>query len=154
VRRLIRYAVLVAGVIFALWAWRQMESELAEREAPCNVTRRPSPTPRSQEVVMSVEDLEVGNVEVDLARSLQNGDMRFFGVYGYSVMVPGVTNYNEAYAGTFGVKVIAGTSDFLEPGRIRLQSAATRYAMAYNRLLARHIASLPRHSAPTNAPAK
>jgi hypothetical protein len=80
--------------------------------------------------------------------------MRFLGINGYSVIVPGISNFDETYANSFGVKVIAGTSDVLDPGRARLQEAAKRYAKAYNQLLARRIASLPQYAVPPNAPSK
>ena len=80
------------------------------------------------------------DAEVDAAVS--TGDLRFVGVMGIGLIVPGVPDYHEKYAAKYGVRVIENTSDAIESKEHgRLQEVAYEYAEKYNRRL---IAKLPK----------
>jgi hypothetical protein len=67
-------------------------------------------------------------------------DLRFLGVYGYSLEVPGVPETEAARISKNGVLAIPGTSDAVvseEHGT--LDEKARAYATEYNALLVRHL---------------
>jgi hypothetical protein len=76
-----------------------------------------------------------------LESALAKGDVRFLGVYGYALEVPGVPKSETDRISTNGVLPIPGTSDALvseEHGT--LNDEAREYAAQYNRLLLGHVA--------------
>src|SRR4030043_986121 len=46
----------------------------------------------------------------DLKIAIKNGDCRFVGIAKFALDVPGVSNYEEVYSKTNGVKIIEATS--------------------------------------------
>lgn len=87
--------------------------------------------------------VQVGaNFEDDFRRAVDSGDVRFVGVMGYALEVPGVPDYDSKYSRLYGVKVIEGTSDMYRDS-LELQRGQfyQRYAENYNRLLLRHLES-------------
>lgn len=76
----------------------------------------------------------------DLEDAIRRNDFRFIGVYGFSTEVPGVPDYWERYASSYGLSVIQGTSDtpYGEEGA-RLNQQARQYALEYNSLLLEHL---------------
>jgi hypothetical protein len=69
------------------------------------------------------------NPEQDCRRAIGRHDLRFVGVAGYALDVPGVADYQTRYWKTNGVKVIARTSDI---GDLAFNKAARKYARRYN----------------------
>jgi hypothetical protein len=84
---------------------------------------------------------EKANPENDCEHALRNNDVRFVGVAGYALHVPGADDYYPRYWKTNGVKVIAGTSDV---GQRPFNRAAQIYAERYNAALLRKLAKRAR----------
>ncbi len=81
---------------------------------------------------------------IDVRSAIATNDLRFISIRRYTVTVPGVTNFHEAYEAKIGVKIIPGTSDVISSlKQANLQRAATRYAAKYNELLLEHIQRNP-----------
>jgi len=74
----------------------------------------------------------------DCRRAIAHHDLRFVGVAGYALDVPGVPDYHERYWKTNGVKVITGTSD---TGDRAFNEAARAYARRYNEQLLKHLST-------------
>lgn len=76
----------------------------------------------------------------DLSDAIRRDDLRFIGVYGFATEVPGVPDYWGRYDSSYGLSVIAGTSDTPagEEGA-RLNQQARQYAQEYNLLLLKHL---------------
>jgi len=89
--------------------------------------------------------LESDDPAADVTAAIARGDLRFLGIAGYTVTVPGVLSVsgqpsnkdNERLVGRHGVRVIEGTSD--DKAVIAFQLAAIRYAERYNTLLLQHL---------------
>ena len=84
------------------------------------------------------------NFQDDFDQSISDGDFRFVGVFGYTVDVPGVPNYNEKYRKTNGVKVIEGTTDSYQGIDSEEAQNATffkEYAVNYNALLLEYLSN-------------
>lgn len=84
---------------------------------------------------------EKANPDQDLRSGIERNDLRFKGLSGYVVDVPGVED--NILIQKYGVDVIGGTSDVIrsyEHGR--LTAIARYYAEHYNMALARHINSI------------
>lgn len=89
--------------------------------------------------------LESSDPAADVTAAIGRGDLRFLGIAGYTVTVPGVLSVtgqpsdkeNERLAARHGVRVIEGTSD--EKAVLAFQLAAIRYAERYNTLLLQHV---------------
>lgn len=72
----------------------------------------------------------------DFAVACRTGDVRFIGMMGYGLSVPGVPNYEKVYAKSVGVKIIPGTTDAITNEQQRqLQDAVRFYAKKYNELV-------------------
>ncbi|MGH7164247.1 MAG: hypothetical protein ACREIS_01835 [Nitrospiraceae bacterium] len=87
--------------------------------------------------------LEAADPAMDLETAFKQGDFGFVGLMGYAPEEPGVDQeeYYKKYHSEFGVKIITGTSDFLEiPAQGELNRIGTKYAERYNRLLLGKIA--------------
>ncbi len=92
-------------------------------------------------IKQTIVELERADPARDLQAALLRGDKRFVGVMGFALEVPGVEDYYEHYK-SYGVRVIEGTSDFIENDDIRrLNELAYKYALRYNRLLLETIRS-------------
>jgi len=90
-----------------------------------------------------IRALESADVAAEVEAAVSKGDLRFVGVMGFGLLVPGVPDYQEKYAARYGVRVIENTSDAIEnEEHRRLQDAAYRYAEKYNSLL---IPQLPKN---------
>ena len=61
---------------------------------------------------ITVPHPQTANPEQDCRGAIGRRDLRFVGVAGYALDVPGVADYQTRYWRTNGVKVIAGTSSF------------------------------------------
>jgi hypothetical protein len=81
---------------------------------------------------------EKANPEEDCRRAIARHDLRFVGVAGYALDVPGVADYQTRYWKTNGVKVIARTSDV---GDLEFNEAARKYARRYNEQLLKHLST-------------
>jgi hypothetical protein len=88
--------------------------------------------------VITVPHPEKANPEEDCRRAIARHDLRFVGVAGYALDVPGVADYETRYWKTPGVKVIARTSDV---GDLAFNEAARKYARRYNAQLLKHIST-------------
>jgi hypothetical protein len=80
---------------------------------------------------------ERANPEKDCQRAIARHDLRFVGVAGYALDVPGVADYQTRYWKSNGVKVITGTSDI---GEREFNDAARAYASRYNAALLKYLA--------------
>jgi hypothetical protein len=89
--------------------------------------------------------LETSDPAADVAAAIGRGDLRFLGIAGYTVTVPGVLSVtgqpsdkdNERLVAKHGVRVIESTSD--DKAILAFQLAAIRYAQRYNTLLLQHL---------------
>ena len=79
---------------------------------------------------------ETANSEEDCRRAIAHHDLRFVGVAGAALDVPGVADYQTRYWNTPGVKVIARTSDV---GDLAFNEAARKYARRYNAQLLKYL---------------
>lgn len=85
-------------------------------------------------------NIGTANPQRDLAQSIMRGDLRFVGIYGYALSVPGVAGgAGSRIVALKGVNAVEGTSDFIGPEQARLQPLAVRYAARYNTLLLDHL---------------
>ncbi len=76
----------------------------------------------------------------DFEEAIARADMRFVGVLGYALQVPGVPDYDTVYSKSNGVKIIEGTSDSHPDSASLAQSVFFKsYAMGYNTLLLNHL---------------
>ena len=77
------------------------------------------------------------NPKQDVAKNLKNNDMRFIGVYGFVIMLPGIPDeYKFKIAKQYGIRAIEGTSDKIESSlHSNLISSAYGYAYEYNQAL-------------------
>ena len=88
----------------------------------------------------SIRTLEGADPAQDIERAIKKGDLRFIGVMGYSLIVPGVEDYHERYEKNNGVRIIEGASDFILSDDVqRLNELATDYAERYNKLLLEYL---------------
>jgi len=88
------------------------------------------------EYAQQIKVLESADVAADVKNAVSKGDLRFVGVMGVGLLVPGVPDYQEKYAARYGVRVIENTSDAIEnEEHRRLQDVAYHYAEKYNSLL-------------------
>lgn len=84
--------------------------------------------------LQQAKKLETADVERQVKDAVANGDDRFVGVMGFGRAVPGVPNYEQLYAGKYGLRMIWNTSDVIESNaHRRLQKAAWAYAERYNK---------------------
>jgi hypothetical protein len=88
--------------------------------------------------VITVPHPEAANPEEDCRRAIARHELRFVGVAGYGLDVPGVADYQTRYWKTPGVKVIARTSDV---GDLAFNEAARKYARRYNAQLLKHLST-------------
>ncbi len=86
---------------------------------------------------LRLSDMANADAPREVARRVARGDLRFVGVNGFSLMVPGIAGgaVNRLVQAK-GVNDIQGTSDAIGgPEQLRLQSLALRYARRCNALL-------------------
>lgn len=84
--------------------------------------------------------LNLENPEVDLERNYLHGDKRCIGIYGFTLLCPGLEDISYDLIKKYGVRPIEGTSDSIESGEHgRLIGLATKYAKTYNQALVRKI---------------
>lgn len=84
-----------------------------------------------------LERIAIADPETDLQVSLSKGDLRFVGIYGYTLVAPGVPS---SEAELQGIRGIEGTSDYVKNDLQRgLQEKASKYAGKYNQLLLEHL---------------
>lgn len=88
----------------------------------------------------TIKKLETSNVNKDVEKAIKQGDWRFIGVNGYTTIIPGTEDKDAKTIKKFGVRVIEGTSDFVENDDIRrLNTIGRKYATEYNRALLQKI---------------
>jgi hypothetical protein len=79
----------------------------------------------------------------DLNKSINTGDLRFVGLMGFALIVPGVPDYHERYKNSNGVKIIEGTSDSYDllddPKAMEKVEFYKNYAREYNLLLLEYL---------------
>jgi len=81
-----------------------------------------------------LQSLNLQNPMGDMEKNLSHGDMRFIGIYGFTLYCPGVDKANYNLVGRYGIRPIHGTSDAIERGEHGdLMNSATEYARSYNR---------------------
>jgi len=84
------------------------------------------------------------NPEKDFETARRKGDLRFVGMMGYGLSVPGVPDYEKTYAKSVGVKIIPGTTDAITSQKqSQLEEAVRLYAKRYNQLLLQYLAKHP-----------
>jgi hypothetical protein len=87
---------------------------------------------------ITVPHPETANPEQDCTHAIVRHDLRFVGVAGYALYVPGVADYQARYWKTNGVKIIARTSDL---GNRAFNEAARKYARRYNAQLLKYLST-------------
>ena len=87
---------------------------------------------------VTVPHPETANPEQDCTHAIARHDLRFVGVAGYALDVPGVADYQARYWKTNGVKIIARTSDV---GDRAFNEAARKYARRYNAQLLKYLST-------------
>jgi hypothetical protein len=85
-----------------------------------------------------IADPERADPEKDCGHAIRSGDLRFVGVAGFALSVPGVDDYHPRFWKTNGVKVIAGTGDV---GNRRFNEQAITYAARYNATLLKYLST-------------
>ncbi len=129
----------ILGCLLVLTPVVVLAAFLITREAPvAKPSAQQTPVP---EAVTRLRWLDGAKPEVDAQRALANGDHTLRGVYGLSLVIPGIPKpYDEQfYEAAYGVIPIEGTSDCLESDEhARLVSVAHEYAAIYNRYLLAH----------------
>ena len=77
----------------------------------------------------------------DLRQAISRHDLRFIGIYGFSLSVPGTPRDGfNLLVGLKGINAVEGTSDTPQTeGESRLQDRAERYALRYNQSLLRFL---------------
>lgn len=92
-------------------------------------------------VTRSLTMLQNSDPQKDFDQNIKNNDLRFVGIYGFTVIVPGVDEYRKEYSKTYGLRMIEGTSDSItSPNVEKLNRLATDYAKKYNALLVQYVA--------------
>lgn len=77
----------------------------------------------------------------DALEAIKQGDLRFLAVRGYTVIVPGVPDFQEKYAPKYTCRIIEGTSDAFSSSAERdVQLQVRDYAKKYNLTLLKHLA--------------
>ena len=86
---------------------------------------------------LRLSEMAAANPEKDLWKAINRHDLRFVGIYGFSLDVPGLMGAKvNPLVRLKGVNAVEGTSDAIQSTRQeRLQSRAERYALRYNRSL-------------------
>lgn len=86
---------------------------------------------------------EESNYKLDFNDAVKKNDLRFVGVFGFTLIVPGVKDYDEKYSESNGVKIIRGSSDSYEDSlELSRNVFFESYAESYNELLLDHLAKL------------
>lgn len=98
--------------------------------------------PQRKALHFSAAEMDRRNPERDARVAIKKGDLDFVGVYGLTVLIPGAQEYYDAHQNSVGVKVIKGTSDYVENNKVqRLNEAGQRYARRYNLVILKHLES-------------
>ena len=93
--------------------------------------------PTECEIPKSLRSLEDQNPESDARAAIEKLELRFLGVYGFTLMIPGLSNEEESCAKSRYLAIgIDGTSDAIMcREHYRLQSVAREYARRYNQVI-------------------
>ena len=87
---------------------------------------------------------ESPDVQDDFERALKNKDLRFVGIMGFALIVPGVPDHLWSFGNIDRVKVIWGTSDsYADSTELARQIWSESYATRYNKLLLLYIEENP-----------
>ena len=87
---------------------------------------------------VSVSHPDAADPEHDCTQAISRYDLRFVGVAGYALDVPGVPDYETRYWKTNGVKVMRGTGDV---GDRVFNESARKYARRYNLHLLKYLST-------------
>lgn len=97
---------------------------------------------KSDGVTVELRATRTADPVAELRKAIHRKDLRFLGVAGFGLMVPGVPSggTTNPVVAIRGVRVIEGTSDFIQSDeQERLQPFADRYVRRYNHLLFEHL---------------
>ena len=90
----------------------------------------------SSEDFAILKQISKADPKKEFKKAIAKKDYRFMGVYGYTLMVPGVPDYDVKYSKKYKVWGIPGTSDAaLDVKHWKLIKKVKKYAEAYNKLL-------------------
>lgn len=85
---------------------------------------------------ITVRSIEGADPAKEFAKYVHRGQIFFLGVKGFTIRVPGVTDYERRYSGKIPLRVIAGTTDAFENETERkLSHNAADFAKKFNRLV-------------------
>lgn len=104
----------------------------------CSASRLPEKAAANTdgENFKELRKLAVADPVKDFEAAKKAGDLRFIGMMGYAMVVPGVPDYETRYSKRVGVKVVKGTTDAITSReQDRLQEAVRAYAEKYNELV-------------------
>ncbi|MCX6834012.1 MAG: hypothetical protein NTW07_02570 [candidate division Zixibacteria bacterium] len=93
---------------------------------------------------ITISLVDTSDYQSDFLDAIGAGDMRFIAVMGYSTEVPGVPEYYERYSKRYGIKIVEGTSDYLDYADTVAweRNAFSRdYARGYNALLLQYLSA-------------
>jgi hypothetical protein len=103
-------------------------------------------TGRKFDFDVQYRNLKNAVVNIDLAKAIDNNDLRFVAISGVGILYPGLETQNKLlirkydfYKLKYGFKVIRGTNDVVMPDKPPLQVAAYNYAKKYNTLLLKYL---------------
>ncbi len=83
-------------------------------------------------------------VESRFKASQSKSNQKFLGVNQYTLVVPGVPEYQERYSQSYEVLAIPGTTDLPHSEKhAKLNAKANEYAAAYNQLLVQRLEAAP-----------
>lgn len=76
----------------------------------------------------------------DALEAIKQGDLHFLAVRGYTVIVPGVPDFQQKYVPKYTYQIIEGTSDtFSNSAEREVQLQVRDYAKKYNLTLLKHL---------------
>lgn len=78
---------------------------------------------------------------LEAEKTIASGKIKFFGIYGYAISIPGVDEKKEyCYRETLSVEGIKSTTDFIRcQSQIELKNLAIIYAEKFNRKIEQHL---------------
>ena len=90
--------------------------------------------------ILQLQWLEKANPVNDAKEAISNGDFRLRGVYGFTMILPGVGDDRFKYEKTPGINPIEGTSDgLINDEHARLNDLALKYAEQYNQVILKQL---------------
>ena len=94
----------------------------------------------SSEYRSFIKVTENADFQSDFNKSIEQGDYRFVGIMAFSLVVPGVPDFDEKFSKSYGIKIIEGTTDSVEDSvALRIAIFKNEYATSYNKLLLEYL---------------